>query len=104
MSRIDEQIAGLEEKLKQLKARQQKTIARQRTVESQKVRKADTRRKILIGAIVLARMKQGRLRQDEVRGWLNEALTRPDDRALFDLTPPQTAPTEQIGLGLPKSP
>lgn len=86
MSKIDEQIANLEQRLRQLKARQQKTIARQRTFESQRERKNDTRRKILIGAIVLARVNQGRLAETELRAWLDEALTRPDDRALFALS------------------
>lgn len=39
-----------------------------------------------IGAIVLARIEQGRTAQKDLIGWLNEALTRPDDRALFDLS------------------
>ena len=86
MSKIDEQIAGLEDRLKQLKARQQKTIARQRAFESQRERKNDTRRKILIGAVVLASIKQGRLTETELRAWMDEALTRPDDRALFGLS------------------
>lgn len=86
MSKVDEQIATLEERLRQLKARQQKTIARQRAFESHKERKNDTRRKILIGAIVLARIKQGRFPETELRAWMDEALTRPDDRALFALS------------------
>ncbi len=85
MSKIDEQIANLEERLKQLKARQQKTIARQRAFESHRERKNDTRRKILIGAIVLARIKQGRFTETELLAWMDEALTRADDRALFAL-------------------
>jgi hypothetical protein len=46
-------------------------------------RKADTRRKILLGAIVLAKVEQGEFAQDRLRAWLDGALTRPDDRALF---------------------
>lgn len=86
MSKIDEQITNLEERLKQLKARQQKTLARQRSFESHRERKNDTRRKILVGAIVLARVKQGRLPETELRAWMDEALTRADDRALFALS------------------
>ncbi|MGH7744472.1 MAG: mobilization protein [Steroidobacteraceae bacterium] len=85
MPKIDERISALEERLKQLKARQQRMENRHRAVESRRARKADTRRKILLGAIVLARMEQGRLQKSDVHGWLDEALTRPDDRALFDL-------------------
>jgi hypothetical protein len=86
MPKLDERIATLQERLQQLKARQQRIAARQKSIESRRSRKADTRRKILVGAIVLARIEQGRLSEAELRGWMDEALTRPDDRALFDLT------------------
>jgi hypothetical protein len=82
--------ALLQGRLQQLKAQQQRIAARQRATDARRERKEDTRRKILIGAIVLARIEQGRLSETEVRGWMNEALTRADDRALFDL-PERTA-------------
>jgi hypothetical protein len=85
MAKLDERISSLEEKLKQLKARQLKETARRRTIESKRARKADTRRKILVGAIVLAKIDQGEFDQAKLHGWLDVALTRPDDRALFDL-------------------
>jgi hypothetical protein len=91
MPKIDERIANLEERLKQLKARQQKVLARQRAIEARRDRKADTRRKILIGAIVLARVEQGRLSEADLRGWMNEALSRADDRALFGLSERSTS-------------
>ena len=90
MTPLSDRIAALEVKLKTLKARAQHDDSRRRTLESRRSRKADTRRKILIGAIVLARIEQGRLPKTEVCAWLNDALTRPDDRALFDL-PPQAS-------------
>jgi len=86
MSKIDEQIANLEERLRQLKARQQKTLARQRAFESHRERKNDTRRKILTGAVVLALVKHGRLSEAQLRAWMDEALIRADDRALFALS------------------
>jgi hypothetical protein len=86
MAKIDERIATLQTRLQQLKAQQQRAAARQKSIESQRQRKADTRRKILVGAIVLARVEQGRLPETELRGWLDEALTRADDRALFGLS------------------
>lgn len=85
MARLYDRIATLQERLKQLQAQQQRAATRQRTLESRRERKADTRRKILVGAIVLARVEQGRLSKAELHGWLDESLTRPDDRALFDL-------------------
>jgi hypothetical protein len=77
------QIAQLEEKLRQLKAREQAVEARRRSLESRRSRKADTRRKILVGAIVLAKVERGEIAGSDLRSWLDGALTRADDRALF---------------------
>jgi hypothetical protein len=85
MPKLDTRISTLEERLKQLKARQQRLELRRRTLESRKARKADTRRKILVGAIVLAKVEHGEIPQTQLRKWLDESLTRPDDRALFDI-------------------
>jgi len=85
-----DRIAQLEEKLRQLKERQQAVEARQRTLESRRKRKDDTRRKILVGAIVLAKVEQGEFPEARLRSWLDAALTRDDDRRLFafeDLAP-----------------
>ena len=84
-AKLDERITGLEEKLKQLRTRQQRIEARKRALLSRRERAADTRRKILVGAIVLAKVEQGELEAGLLRGWLDQALTRNDDRALFDL-------------------
>jgi len=43
------------------------------------------RRKILVGAIVLAKVEQGVIQEAVLRSWLDAALTREDDRALFGL-------------------
>ncbi len=85
MPKIDERITALQEKLKQLKARQQRLETRRRATESRRSRKEDTRRKILVGAVVLAKIERGEFSDSQLRGWLDEALTRADDRALFDL-------------------
>jgi hypothetical protein len=71
--------------VRQLKARQQRIEARRRSIESRRVRRDDTRRKILVGAVVLAKVEQGVLADSVLRGWLDGALERADDRALFDL-------------------
>lgn len=83
--KLNERISSLEQRLRQLKAQQLQVKQRQRTFESRQTRKADTRRKILIGALVQARVQQGRFSEGELRKWLDEALTRDDDRALFGL-------------------
>jgi hypothetical protein len=81
--KLNERISSLEQRLGQLRAQRQRDDQRKRTFESRKVRKEDTRRKILIGALVLARVQQGRLSERELKSWLDEALTRADDRTLF---------------------
>jgi hypothetical protein len=87
-AKLDERITGLEEKLKQLRTRQQRIEARKRALLSRRERAADTRRKILVGAIVLAKVEQGELDAGLLRGWLDAALTRKDDRELFGLPVP----------------
>jgi hypothetical protein len=82
---ITERIETLESRLAQLKAKQHRMEARRRSLESRRARRDDTRRKILVGAIVLAKVEQGVLEESVLRGWLKGALTRADDRALFGL-------------------
>ena len=85
MATIDERIAALEAKLKQEKAKKQHIEARKRTMEAKKKRSEDTRRKILVGAVIIAKVERGEWPQEKLRAMLDAALTRDDDRALFDL-------------------
>jgi hypothetical protein len=85
MPKLDGQISTLQEKLTQLKLRQQRLDARKRAVDALRERKAMTRRKILVGGIVLTKVQQGEIDNEQFRGWLDQALTRADDRALFGL-------------------
>ena len=74
-TKLEERIKAREQRLAELKARQD-----------------GTRRKILVGAILLARVDQGRFSEAELRKWLDEALTRKDDRALFGRDTIEPAP------------
>jgi large subunit ribosomal protein L7/L12 len=85
MPKLDDQISTLQEKLTQLKLRQQRLDARKRAVDALRERKAATRRKILVGGIVLTKVEQGEIDNEQFRGWLDQALTRAEDRALFGL-------------------
>ena len=87
MSKLNDRVAALEERLKQLKAKQQQVDARKRAFDARQARKNDTRRKILAGAIVLAKVEHGVFADAQFRKWMDEALTRDDDRALFNLPP-----------------
>ena len=86
MPKLDDQISALQTRLSQLKLRQQRLDARKRAIEVQRERKAETRRKILVGGIVLDKLRQGEIDGEQFRGWLEQALTRADDRALFGLS------------------
>ena len=85
MAKLDDQIQKLQENLKQLKARQQAIESRKKAIASKRERKADTRRKILIGAVIMAKIEQKTMDEKQLRKWLDEALTRADDRELFEL-------------------
>ncbi len=77
----------LQEKLALLKLRQQRLDARRRAIDGVRERKAATRRKILVGGMVLAKVERAEIDGEQFRGWLDQALTRAEDRALFGLLP-----------------
>ena len=85
MPKIDDRIEALEAKLKQLKVQHQRKEARARSVASRRSRREELRRKILVGAVVLAKVDDGTLEEKILNGWLKTALTREEDRALFGL-------------------
>lgn len=72
-------------------ARRQRLELRRHTLESRKARKANTRRKILIGAVVLAKIERAEFTHAQQRKWLDESLTRTDNRALSDIVPGYSA-------------
>jgi hypothetical protein len=49
------------------------------------IRGQELRRKILAGAIVLAKIESGEMDRGQFRHWLDQGLTRADDRELFEL-------------------
>lgn len=85
MAVIDDTIAALEARLKQAKARKQQLEAKKRAADSKRQRADDTRRKILVGAAILAKVDRGEWPRSRLLEMMNQTLTRPDDRALFDL-------------------
>jgi hypothetical protein len=85
MPKLDDQISTLQQRLQQLKLRQQRSDARKRAIAATRDRKADTRRKILLGGLVLEKIRQGEMNKDQVSAWLDHALARAADRALFAL-------------------
>lgn len=85
IEKAQQRVKDLEEKLKQAKALKQKVEARAKAAENKQKRAADTRRKILVGAAILAKVERGEWPKDKMLEMMGQQLTRDDDRALFNL-------------------
>jgi hypothetical protein len=96
MPKLDDQISTLQERLKQLKLRQQRIDARKRAMETMRERKAETRRQFVVGSVILAKVQEGAMDPMQLRDWLDQTLTRKDDRALFHLPPKDQPPQDAI--------
>ncbi|WP_247178546.1 mobilization protein [Escherichia coli] len=75
-----EKLEELRQKEAQIKAQIQQLKQREQTEE----RKKDTRRKILIGGAVLAKIKRGEWNYHQLVSLLDNELKNDRDRALFD--------------------
>ncbi len=60
-------------------------IQKERNKQSQQQRKEDTRRKILLGALMIEMMKKGELDEKKIMKRLSGFLSKDIDRKLFDL-------------------
>lgn len=76
-----EKIADLEKKEAQIRAQ----LNREKSKLKDDERKRDTRRKIIVGALALEHKDS--TFQETLRRLLNQYVTKPHDRALFDLPP-----------------
>ena len=89
-------MATAEEKLKKLEDRKAKLAAQIERIKARQgaeARKSDTRRKILVGAVILEMVESGEWPKDKLLNLMDKKLTRPIDRALFGFsTPEQPAP------------
>lgn len=77
-------------KLEQLQKRRDQLNAQIQAIksrEAQQARKQETRRKILVGAAVLDRVKRGEWPEDRLLAMLDSFLEKPIDRSLFELPP-----------------
>ena len=75
-----EKLEELRQKEAQIKAQIQQLKKREQTEE----RKKDTRRKIIIGGAVLAKIKRGEWNYHQLVSLLDNELKNDRDRALFD--------------------
>ncbi len=97
MSKYEEKISEYKKKIEQLRLAKQKADAREKTLKAAQERKKDTRRKILIGSMLLEAMRKNAQTNSQYLDHLGKYLTRNDDRALFDLPSIQenSAPASQ---------
>jgi hypothetical protein len=85
---VQQQLDAAQQRVKQLKAKQQALQARERAKEAKQRRADDTRRKILLGAYVMASAQQPQIQQ-----MMDKYLTEDRDRALFGLEPKDQSQT-----------
>ncbi len=83
----------LDAKYKQEKARLLQRQQREQAKITNKKRKDDTRRKVLIGAAVQQLVNQGRWESDKVKRMMHSFLDKDEDRVLFDLPPKSASET-----------
>ena len=85
--KIQDRLHFVDDALARLRAERSRLVARASVAE----RKRDIRKKILIGGAILAAIGHEGLpairSSDELLAWLEPRLTRPHDRAVFDLAP-----------------
>ena len=85
--KVRARLQSVDDALDRLRAERSRLVARATQAE----RKRDTRRKILVGGAVLAAVAHEGLPAmescQELIAWLETRLTRPHDRAVFDLNP-----------------
>lgn len=99
----DTDLEKLKAKREQLREKDKaigKKLRREYGVRLAKARKDDARQKILIGAMVLDRVKQGLQDEGELKRLLDAFLVRDRERALFGLPPlpPPPAPHPEPSL------
>lgn len=90
---LSRKIDNLSQKLAQLRAQKQQADALQRARTAAAGRKADTRRKILLGAFLIDQLGVDGAKQLKVQHMrLADWLSKPDDRELFGLPPSTSGP------------
>ena len=78
-------MSGKLDKLKAKEKELKEQIKREQSKEAQQQRKIDTRKKILVGAMLLHRVEQGQFLEAELLIMLDGFLSRDQDRAIFGL-------------------
>ena len=84
---LNAKIEAQAEKLRRLKEQKAKAERRAKLIQQKQERTKDTRRTILLGAMLLEKIKRGEIDPDRIRNDLDPFLRRNADRELFGLPP-----------------
>ncbi|NTG64811.1 hypothetical protein [Rhizobium rhizogenes] len=84
MSELSRRLKYTDEKLKELKLAQKLSTAEKRKAIKEQ-RNTSKRKEILVGAIVLDRVRRGIWDFNDFTKMMNEEVVRTEDRKLFDL-------------------
>lgn len=96
---LAQRIEATKKNLEDLKRKKKAIDQRQRLMASKAARKADARKKILVGAMLLAEIEDDAGAAAQLQARLDAYLTRDDDRAVFGLPPKgQQPPRANHGL------
>lgn len=87
MATEQERIEAYRKKIAQLEAKAELKENRQKAEATKGLSAADTRRKILIGALIQEEMEKSPGKKENIISKLDAFLVRPNDRALFELPP-----------------
>lgn len=87
MTKALSKLERLREKQRQIEAQISDLAAREKAED----RKKDTRRKILIGGVILAHFRRGEFSKEQLTDLLDKGLSADRDRALFDFLPDRSA-------------
>ncbi len=92
MATEQERIEAYRRKIAQLEAKAELKENRQKTEATKGLSAADTRRKILLGAMILEQMEKDEAKKARVLASLDAYLVRTNDRALFGFEDVTTLP------------
>ena len=84
MTASSDLITALEARARALLERARKVRAQERVARNREARRADTRRKIVLGALVLQLSRRGVIDAATIDAWLREGSLADRDRVLLD--------------------
>lgn len=86
MATIEEKIEALAAKLKEAKAEKSRAEAKKKALLNKQLRADDTRRKVLLGSLMIQMMEKDPAFKNHVYSQLPSFLTRDNDKKLFNIS------------------